>query len=76
MHPKGNTEGYKVNFGLGEKSGSRPKREKPKKFNSKDFVKNFPLDEWTCWTGKISKDQIYLKKNKKNKKKLSDHLHL
>ena len=47
MQPKGNTEGYKVNFGLEEQGGSRPKRGKPKKFNAKDFVQNFPLDEWS-----------------------------
>ena len=51
MYPKGRTEGYKVNFSQGEE-GRRPKRGNSVKFKRKDFEELFPLDEWTCWTGR------------------------
>ena len=50
MRPLGNSDGYKVNFSPGEE-GRRSRRDS-KKFDRKDFEDNFPLDDWTCWTGR------------------------
>ena len=60
MYPKGSTLAYKVNFSQGEE-GRRSKREKPKKFNRREFIEHFPLDEWTCSTGRtvFSEEKFY-----------------
>ena len=51
MFPKGRTDGYKVNLSQGEEGG-RLRRGKSKPFKRKEFEEFFPLDEWTCWTGR------------------------